>query len=90
MTKRELHPLLVCPTDHAPLRSAADSLLARLNRAIAAGGVKNRAGRLVEQPLAGGLVRADNAMLYPIVDDIPVLLADEAIPLAPIFGDAGA
>ena len=43
--------------------------------------MKNQAGRPVEQPLAGGLVRTDDALLYPIVDDIPVLLADEAIPL---------
>jgi uncharacterized protein YbaR (Trm112 family) len=59
-------------------------LLARINRAIAAGRVKNRAGRPMEHPLAGGLVRKDQTLLYPIVDDIPVLLADEAIPLAEI------
>jgi uncharacterized protein YbaR (Trm112 family) len=84
MINKELLPILVCPTDQTPLRIATDQLLARLNRAIAAGRVKNQAGRSVEQPLAGGLVRADNTLLYPIVDDIPVLLLDEAIPLAQI------
>jgi uncharacterized protein YbaR (Trm112 family) len=84
MINKELLSILVCPTDQTPLRVAADQLLARLNRAIAAGHVKNQAGRTVEHELAGGLVRADNALLYPIVDDIPVLLIDEAIPLAQI------
>ena len=84
MINKELLAILVCPTDHTPLRIAEDQLVARLNRAVVAGRVKNQAGRPVEQPLAGGLVRADNALLYPIVDDIPVLLADEAIPLAQI------
>jgi uncharacterized protein YbaR (Trm112 family) len=84
MIHRELVAILVCPTDHTPLRIADNQLVARLNRAIAAGGAKNRAGRPLEQPLVGGLVRADNTLLYPIVDDIPVLLADEAIPLAQI------
>ena len=81
MIKKELLKILACPTDHTPLRSATEQTLARLNRAIAAGRVKNQAGRPVDQPLTGGLVRTDNSLLYPVIDGIPVLLADEAIPL---------
>jgi uncharacterized protein YbaR (Trm112 family) len=84
MINKELLTILVCPTDRTPLKIADDHLIARLNRAIGARRVKNHAGRLVEQPLAGGLVRTDGTLLYPIVDDIPALLADEAIPLAQI------
>jgi len=36
----------------------------------------------VDQPIGGGLLRSDNSLLYPIIGGIPVLLADEAIPLA--------
>jgi uncharacterized protein YbaR (Trm112 family) len=86
MINKGLLTILVCPIDRSPLRTADDQLIARLNRAIVAGRVKNRAGRPVEQPLAGGLVRADNTLLYPILDDIPVLLADEAIPLVQFRG----
>lgn len=82
MINKELLSILVCPTDQTPLKIAADQLLTRINRAIAAGRVKNQAGRTVEQPLVAGLVRTDNTLLYPIVDDIPLLLIDEAIPLA--------
>ena len=77
-------PILACPTDHTPLGVADEETIARLNRAIAAGRVKNRSGRRVEQPLEGGLLRADKTILYPILDGIPVLLADEAIPLSQI------
>jgi uncharacterized protein len=82
MINKESLAVLVCPIDHAPLSLAEDRLIARVNRAIAAGRVKNRAGRPVTEPLDGGLLRDDESLLYPILDDIPVLLADEAIPLA--------
>lgn len=79
MIDEELLKILVCPESRMPLRVADEPLLARLNEAIAAGRVTNRGGRTVAVPLAAGLVREDNAVIYPIVDDIPVLLVDEAI-----------
>jgi uncharacterized protein YbaR (Trm112 family) len=84
MPDKRLLPNLVCPTDHTPLRVADDRMVARLNRAIAAGRVRNRAGQPVEQPIGGGLLRSDETLLYPILDGIPVLLPDEAIPLSQI------
>ena len=33
------------------------------------------------EPLDGGLIRADRKMLYPIREDIPVMLIEEGIPL---------
>ncbi|MEN6405846.1 MAG: Trm112 family protein [Thermoguttaceae bacterium] len=73
--------IYVCPVHHTPLVPADAQLITRINRAIAAGRVKNVSGRLVDQPLGGGMLRDDRAVLYPICDGIPVLLADEAIPL---------
>jgi uncharacterized protein len=35
----------------------------------------------VTEPLDGGLVRADQKILYPIRENIPVMLIDEGIPL---------
>ena len=82
--ERELPAILVCPTDRTPLTKADGRTVTRVNRAIAAGRLVNQAGRPVEQPIDGGLLRSDKTLLYPIFDGIPVLLADEAIPLTQI------
>ena len=79
MIDKELLGILVCPKDRSPLRIADSRLLARVNQAIAAGRVRNMAGGAVAKPIPGGLVRQDGMLLYPILDDIPVMLIDEAI-----------
>ncbi|MCE5266899.1 MAG: hypothetical protein LLG00_03325 [Planctomycetaceae bacterium] len=84
MIDKKLVQRLVCPTDRTPLGVASDQVIARVNDAIRAGTVKNQAGRLLDQPLDGGLIRADNSLLYPVVADIPIVLADEAIPMSQI------
>ena len=80
MDKR-LIEILACPEKQTPLSEADGPLLAKLNHAIEAGQVKNRSGAKVEQPISAGLVREGGDYLYPVVDDIPVLLIDEAIAL---------
>jgi len=82
MIDREMPTFLVCPVDRTPLSPASDQLVAQVNRAIVAGRVKNRAGQPVERPIDGGLLRTDKTFLYPILNGIPLLLADEAISLA--------
>ena len=81
MIDKELLKILVCPEDRTPLSLADDGLLARLNQAITAGKVKNQGGVAVRELLRGGLVRQDKTLLYPVIDDIPVLLTEEAIAL---------
>ncbi|HUY32882.1 MAG TPA: Trm112 family protein [Pirellulales bacterium] len=81
MISKELLEILVCPQNRTPLGLADTTLVAELNRSIAAGVVRNMAGDKVERPLDGGLVREDGTLLYPIIDGIPVLLVDEAIGL---------
>ena len=82
MIGKDLLQILVCPEDRSPLTLAEGDLVERLNEAIAAGRLKNRSGQLVDKRLSGGLLRRDETLLYPIVDDIPRLLIDEGIPLA--------
>lgn len=81
MVDQELLDILVCPETHQPIRVAAPALLARLNAAIEAGGVTNRGGRPVTEPVTEGLVREDGLLLYPVRDDIPIMLVDEALVL---------
>ncbi len=79
MISAELLKILVCPENQSSLNVASTELLARLNRAIASGKLSNRAGQKVERPLGAGLLRQDERVLYPIVDEIPMLLVDEGI-----------
>jgi uncharacterized protein len=84
MILSELLKILVCPENQSSLTLASGELIARLNAAIVRGQLKNKAGQKVEKRLDGGLVRADQKVLYPIVDEIPMMLVDEAIPLEQI------
>jgi uncharacterized protein YbaR (Trm112 family) len=87
MIEPELVSLLCCPETHQDLRLAEAALLDELNRQIAAGCLKNRAGQVVSEKLSEGLVRSDGKLLYPIRQDIPVMLLNEAIPLGlPLTG----
>ncbi|HVX14345.1 MAG TPA: hypothetical protein VHC22_24375 [Pirellulales bacterium] len=81
MISKELLDILVCPERRTRLSVADDELVADLNRAIEARRLKNRGGERVEKPLDGGLLRDDRTVVYPIVDGIPIMLIDEAIPL---------
>ena len=78
---QELLDILACPETKQPLTLADPPLLARLNDRIRQGQLTNRGGMLVTDPIDGGLVRADGRYLYPIRDDIPIMLIDEALPL---------
>lgn len=74
--------MLRCPEDRSPLTFADDSLVAKLNAAVAAGKLQNRGGKPIEKKLDGALLRADGKVAYAIVDQIPILLIDEGIWLA--------
>ncbi len=79
MIDEELLQILACPETKEPVRLADQELVERVNAAIAAGNLKNQGGETVSEAIDGGLVREDGARLYPIRDEIPVMLVEEAI-----------
>jgi uncharacterized protein YbaR (Trm112 family) len=81
MLDAELIEILACPETKQPVRLAEPELVERVNRAIAAGTLKNREGEAVTEPIEAGLVREDGQYLYPVRDDIPVMLIGEGIEL---------
>ncbi len=81
MIDAELLKIMCCPETHQPVALADPSLIDSLNQKISGGSLRNRAGRTVQEKLDGGLVRADRKLLYPVRQDIPIMLIEEAIPI---------
>ena len=73
--------ILACPESKQPLTLADSTLIENLNARILQGTLTNRIGKLVYHGIDGGLVRQDRQYLYPIRDEIPIMLIDEAIAL---------
>lgn len=90
MIRSELVKILVCPESQSRLEFASSDLVKRLNGSIAAGTLENRAGRRLSKALEGGLVPVDGPrVVYPIIDDIPMMLVDESISLDQTALDRG-
>ena len=51
----------------------------QINSAIAAGKVRNHGGVSVADPLTAALVTEEGDLVYPVQDDIPVLLEEACI-----------
>jgi uncharacterized protein YbaR (Trm112 family) len=81
MIDPDLLKIMCCPETHQTISLAEPSLVEKLNGHITAGQLRNRAGKIIQEKIEGGLVRADNKFLYPIRQDIPIMLIDEAIPV---------
>jgi uncharacterized protein YbaR (Trm112 family) len=80
--RAEVLSILRCPETSTPLDAASDALVNEINAAIRAGRLVDRSGKAIVETIDGGLVRAAGDVLYPIVDQIPVLLVDESIALS--------
>jgi uncharacterized protein len=81
MVDQELLDMLCCPETKEDVSLADGGLIEALNRKVEAGQLVNRGGENVKEKLDSGLIRADKRYLYPIREDIPIMLIDEAIPL---------
>ncbi|MDA0327721.1 MAG: hypothetical protein O2958_01720 [Gemmatimonadetes bacterium] len=82
MIDQSLLDILVCPESKQALRVADGALLDKINASIGGGSVTNRGGEPVTVSLDEALVREDGRFLYPVRDDIPIMLIDESIPLS--------
>ena len=81
MVNPELLEILVCPETKQTLKVADADVLDRVNQAVEGGDLLNQGGDRVKDRIEEGLVREDGKVLYPVKDDIPVMLLDEAIRL---------
>ena len=78
---KDLLAILCCPDTKQDVSLADEALITKLNETMSRGHLKNKANKPVTESLAGGLIRRDRKILYPIREDIPVMLIEEGIPL---------
>ncbi|SDT96609.1 hypothetical protein SAMN05444156_1123 [Verrucomicrobium sp. GAS474] len=80
-----LLPLLRCPETRQTLTLCAGSE-SPLAPAIAAGGVVNRGGKVVNALPEAFLVREDGTVAYPVRGGIPLLLVEEGVVVKALEG----
>lgn len=78
--------ILCCPLTRLPLQVLDGERLARLNDAIQAGNLRNRAEQALDESLREALVTRDGRLVYPVRDGIPILLEEESIDWKQIAG----
>ena len=75
----KLLEILCCPVSKTPLIRLAPQQLENLNAAIDRGEVKTVEGEAVSEALAEALVTEDMKVVYPVEDNIPILLYEKGI-----------
>ncbi len=84
MIDRRLLDILCDPVTKSPVRYLSMGELEAFNRAVAEGALRTQGGSPLTAPATAALITRDGRSIYRIEDDIPVMLADEAIPTAQI------
>ena len=84
MIDRRLLDILCDPVTKSPVRYLSSGELEALNRAISEGTLRSEGGSPLTAAATAALITRDRRSIYRIEDDIPVMLADEAIPTAQI------
>ncbi len=80
MIDKELLNILCCPETKQDIEYVEGDVINKINERIEKGTLTNRGGEVVKEKIDAGLVREDKKFLYPIRQDIPIMLIDEAIP----------
>jgi len=71
--------ILCCPVSKTPLSLLGKQKLDKLNSAISSGDALYIDGDKVTTPLQEGLITEDGKVIYPVQDNIPILLEEKGI-----------
>ena len=75
----KLLEILCCPVSKTPLTVLSRQKLDNLNEAIKSGEALYVGGEKVTETLQEGLITEDGKVIYPVQDDIPILLEEKGI-----------
>jgi uncharacterized protein YbaR (Trm112 family) len=75
----KLLEILCCPVSKTPLRRLEASRLQKLNLAIQSSQASYIGGEPVENQLKEALISEDSKVIYPVLDNIPILLEEKGI-----------
>ncbi len=82
MINKDLLEIIVCPETRQELVLAEPELVEKINLLIEKGELFNRSKQKITERIDAGLAQKDDRKyLYPVRDDIPILLKDESISL---------
>lgn len=76
---RKLLEILVCPVTKQPVSILLEHKLSSLNMKIESGEVTNHGGTTLTEPLTQALITQNGSVIYPVDQNIPVMLEDESI-----------
>ena len=75
----KLLEILCCPVSKTPLIRLSGNQLEALNVAIRAREIQTIQGDVLEQELDEALITEDLKVMYPVIDNIPILLEEKGI-----------
>ncbi len=81
MDRAQLIQILRCPETMQLVREATAEEISDCNRRIAAGEIHKKSGAPRLESIETGLIREDGTILFPIENNIPVMLLEEALVL---------
>ncbi|MFQ6674056.1 MAG: Trm112 family protein [Fidelibacterota bacterium] len=81
---QDLLAILCCPETKEDVHLIPEEEVERINSAISGGTARKRSGEIETELIGGGLLREDGKYLYPIRQDIPIMLMDEAIDMSTV------
>ena len=75
----KLLEILCCPVSKTPLTVLSRQKLDNLNEAIKSGEALYVGGEKITETLQEGLITEDGKVIYPVQDNIPILLEEKGI-----------
>ncbi len=82
MLSKDLLDLLVCPETKQALRLMSIEEIQVINQRISQNLVRSRKGDVVSDLVSDALLREDGLFAYPVRDDIPIMLIEEAFDMS--------